>query len=122
MLNQINRKQVWWMGDSRKRLQDFPGDVRWEVGGAIDNAELGDSHQSASTMKGINAVEIVSHYDGDTYRCVYTTKFKGHIYVLHAFKKKSKRGSRTPKPEVDLIKKRLKDAETHYKTIDQAEC
>jgi len=30
-------------------------------------------------MKGLNAIEIVSDYRGDTYRGVYTTKFKGEI-------------------------------------------
>ena len=31
------------------------------------------------------------------------------VYVLHAFQKKSKKGVATPKTEVDLIEKRLKD-------------
>jgi phage-related protein len=72
-------------------------------------------------MRGMNAVEIVSDFDGDTYRCVYTTKFKGHVYVLHAFKKKSKSGIKTPKPELDLIESRLKAAETHNKQLQQAQ-
>jgi len=109
------------MGDSRERLKTFPIEVRWEVGGAIDNAELGDSHKSASPIRGIQAIEIVADFDRDTYRCYYATKFKGHIYVLHCFKKKSKRGVKTPKPEIDLVKKRLKDAEAHFKTLTQAE-
>jgi phage-related protein len=33
------------------------------------------------------------------------------VYVLHAFQKKSKCGSATPKQEVDLIKRRLTEAE-----------
>jgi phage-related protein len=31
------------------------------------------------------------------------------VYVLHAFQKKSKKGIATPKAEIDLIEKRLKD-------------
>ena len=31
--------------------------------------------------------------------------------MLHAFQKKSKKGARTPKADIDLVKKRLKDAE-----------
>jgi phage-related protein len=47
-------------------------------------------------------------------RAVYTVKFEGVVYVLHVFQKKSKRGIQTPKPEVDLIKSRLKRAQEHY--------
>jgi phage-related protein len=36
--------------------------------------------------------------------------------VLHAFKKKSKRGIATPKGDVELIKRRLKAAEADYAT------
>lgn len=32
------------------------------------------------------------------------------VYVLHVFQKKSKRGISTPKQDMDLIKKRLKEA------------
>ena len=31
------------------------------------------------------------------------------VYVLHAFQKKSKKGIATPKVELDLIERRLKD-------------
>jgi phage-related protein len=46
---------------------------------------------------------------------VYTVKFDDLVYVLHAFQKKSKNGIATPKPDIDLIKKRLKVAEEDYK-------
>ena len=41
-------------------------------------------------------------------------RFKAAVYVLHAFQKKAKRGSATPKPEIDLVKRRLRAAEQHY--------
>jgi len=66
-------------------------------------------------MQGFNAVEVVSDFDGDTFRAVYTTKFEDAVYVLHCFQKKSKKGVSTPKPDIDLIKLRLRDAETLYK-------
>ncbi len=31
--------------------------------------------------------------------------------MLHAFQKKSKKGAKTPTAEIDLVKKRLKEAE-----------
>lgn len=110
-----SKKILYWMGDSRRRLGEFPDEVRGEVGYAIFLAECGESHPSAKRMQGYNAVEIVSDYDGDTFRGVYTTKFQDSVYVLHCFQKKSKRGSQTPQADIDLIKKRLRDAEQHHK-------
>jgi phage-related protein len=48
-------------------------------------------------------------YDGNAYRAVYTVRYADAVYVLHAFQKKSKKGIATPKAEIDLIEKRLKD-------------
>ena len=56
-------------------------------------------------------LEVVEDYQSDTYRAVYTVRFKRAIYVLHCFKKKSTRGAQTPKPDMELIRIRLKVAE-----------
>lgn len=71
---------------------------------------------SAKPLKGIGSgvVELIEDFDGDTYRTVYTVRLQKAVYVLHAFKKKSKRGIATPKSDLDLIKRRLKDAECDY--------
>ena len=61
-------------------------------------------------------LEIVEDGLGDTYRGVYSVKFKDAVYVLHCFKKKSKSGIATPKADIDLITHRLKAAEADYKT------
>ena len=58
-------------------------------------------------------VELIEDHDGDTYRAVYTVCLATAVYVLHAFKKKSKQGIKTPPRDVELIKKRLKVAEEH---------
>lgn len=59
-------------------------------------------------------LEIVSNENGDTYRAVYAVQFDDAVYVLHAFKKKSKRGRQTPKKEMDIVRSRLKSARNHY--------
>jgi len=59
-------------------------------------------------------LEIVEGHDGSTYRAVYTVEFADVVYVLHAFQKKSKKGIKTPKQEIDLVKKRLKRAAKDY--------
>jgi phage-related protein len=73
---------------------------------------------AAKALKGFGGravLELVDDFDGDTYRAVYTVRFAGMVYVLHAFQKKAKRGSTTPKHEIELIKSRLRDAEMHYR-------
>ena len=46
---------------------------------------------------------------------VYTVRFEDAVYVLHAFQKKAKSGIATPNKEIDLIRKRLADAERDHK-------
>jgi phage-related protein len=59
-------------------------------------------------------LEVVEDDDGKTYRAVYTVKFAGVVYVLHAFQKKSKRGIKTPREELEKIRARLKEAQNHH--------
>lgn len=64
-------------------------------------------------------LEIVEDHDGKTYRAVYTVKFAGAVYVLHAFQKKSKSGIKTPKQTITLIKERLKLAQEDHERRGQ---
>jgi phage-related protein len=41
--------------------------------------------------------------------------FKGEVYVLHCFKKKSKTGIRTPKRDIELLRTRIAEAQLHFK-------
>src|SRR5262249_59214587 len=79
--------------------------------------QTGQHPPAAKPLKGLGSgvVELVEDFDGDTYRAVYTVRFSSVVYVLHAFMKKSKRGIKTPKTDVDLIKQRLRDAEDDYR-------
>jgi phage-related protein len=113
-------KPVEWVASSRDDLREFPKEVRRVMGQAIDDAQHGGEHPSAKALKGFSGrgvLEVVDDFDGDTFRAVYTVKFAGVIYVLHAFQKKSRKGIATPQRDIDLIKARLKRAEEHYKEI-----
>jgi phage-related protein len=55
-------------------------------------------------------LEIVSDHRGDTYRGIYTVRFREKVYVLHVFQKKSKKGAETPGTEIELVRQRLKRA------------
>jgi phage-related protein len=54
-------------------------------------------------------IEVRESHDGNAYRAVYTVRYADAVYVLRAFQKKSKKGIATPKAEIDLVEKRLKD-------------
>ena len=56
-------------------------------------------------------MEIIDRHDTNTYRAVYTVQFTDVIYVLHAFQKKSKSGIATPQRDIELIRRRLAEAQ-----------
>lgn len=89
---------VEWVGSSKTDLKTFPEVVRAMVGYALYQAQVGLRHRDIKPIRGLgnNVLEVVSRHDGDTFRTVYTVRFKIAVYVLHAFQKKAKRASRPP--------------------------
>jgi phage-related protein len=67
---------------------------------------------SAKPLKGLGpgVLEVVSDHRGGTFRAVYTVRLADRVFVLHAFQKKSKHGIATPQTDIELIKRRLKQA------------
>jgi phage-related protein len=116
-MNEEHIKPLNWIGGSYRDYTRFPRPVQEEMGFALYRAQAGGRHPMAKTLKGFGGggiLELVETYDGDAFRTVYTVKFAEEIYVLHAFQKKSKKGIATPKGEIDLVKRRLKEAEDDY--------
>jgi phage-related protein len=107
-------RPLFWVGSSKRDLKEFPDDVVQNVGFALHQAQLGDEHSNAKALKGFGGrgvLEVVERNDGDTYRAVYTVRLEAGVYVLHCFQKKAKHGVQTPQADMDLIRKRLRDAE-----------
>ncbi len=107
-------KPVRWVGSSLKDVRSFPRAVRGHIGAALFAAHQGETDPSAKPLKGVGGravMEIVTSHIGDTWRTVYIARIQEAIYVLHAFQKKSKTGIATPKKEIDLVRRRLADAE-----------
>ena len=114
-------KKVIWVGPSRRELRSFPEPVQDHIGYALYVAQSGGKHRDAKTLSGFGGagvVEVVSDYRGDTYRAVYAVRFARHLFVLHAFQKKSKTGRETPQREMNLIRQRLREAEEIAKEIE----
>lgn len=105
-------KPIVWIGTTIADLRSFPKNVKDCIGYALYEAQKGIKPFKAKPMKGLSGViEIKTDYLADTYRTVYTVKLGEQLYVLHVFKKKSKKGISTPKPDIGLIKSRLKIAQ-----------
>lgn len=108
-------KELRWVGSSKRDLLDMPGDVVDVFGFALGEAQQGRTHPDAKRMakgvlQGKGIFEVVEDDDGNTYRCMYTVKLRGIIYVLHCFQKKSKSAIATPKKDIDLIQQRYQAA------------
>lgn len=107
--------RVDWMADSLVMVRKFPPEVREIVGQALRAAQQGGKHRDAKPLKGYpgaNILEIVAPFAGNTFRVIYAVQVPDAltITVLHAFQKKSHRGSKTPQTDIDLIRRRLKAA------------
>lgn len=111
-------KELAWLASSKRDLVEFPEDVRKEMGHALYLAQKGGKHKDASPLKGFGGagvLEVVQDDRNGTYRVMYTVQFEEIVYVLHAFQKKSKKGIKTSKQDMELVEKRLKAAEQKYK-------
>ncbi len=110
-------KPVRWVGTSLRDLRAFPRAVRSDIGQALFTAQEGKTDPAAKPLKGFggaSVLEIVASHHGNAWRAVYTVRFQDAIYVLHVFQKKSTRGIATPTREMDLIKRRLAEAERDH--------
>ena len=105
-----------WVGSSKRDFLAFPESVKDELGNALGLAQLGGKHPKAKPWKGHGPglFEVVDDHDGDTYRAVYTVRHREVIYVLHAFQKKSPKGIRTARTDIEMIARRLRLAQQDY--------
>jgi phage-related protein len=116
MVRPARQRPLLWISSSRRDYADFPPKGQEAFGFELFLALTGQHPPLAKPLKGIGngVVELVEDFDGDTYRAVYTARFETAVYVLHCFKKKSKRGMKTPQSDIDLIKRRYRDAEADH--------
>jgi len=110
------------MGSSKKDLKEFPKPVQQIVGGHLWIAQQGRKPIAAKVLRGFggaSVLEVVEDFDGNTYRAVYTVRFRDVVYVLHCFQKKSLHGIATPHHEIEMIHRRMKLAEEHHRNLKE---
>jgi phage-related protein len=112
-----DKRQLIYLGSTSKDLEKLPKDVKEVFLAALKMALNGETHEDAKPFKyhGSGVFEIVCDYRGDAFREIYTVRYQEIIFVVHIFKKKSKKKSETPKEDIEIIDKRLKWAESIHK-------
>src|SRR3974390_2888627 len=111
-------KPIRWMRSSREDLIGFPDDARGEAGHGLYLVQSGERPENEKPLHGdLSGVSelVIDSEDGTPYRSVYTVKMDPFVYVLHCFQKKAKRGAATPKGELDVIRRRLRDAREEHR-------
>jgi len=102
-------RDIEWIAAALKVFKKFPETAQRRILVALTDAAQGTTSDIAKPMKGLGSgvFEVALKYRTNAYRAVYAVQIDEKIWVLHAFKKKSKTGIKTPKQETDLIKKRI---------------
>ena len=114
---QLASKPLLWAGSSRKDMRGLPPAVRRNFGLWLFAVQCGEMPPAAKPLKGFGGpgvIELIEDDRGGTYRAVYTVRFRGAVYVLHVFQKKSKRGIATPAHDIAVIGQRLKWAQKDH--------
>lgn len=103
-------RPISWVKAADKAFRKFPREVQERGLRALNLAAEGQKADIAKPMKGMGSgvFEIAFSYRADAYRTIYAVQIADEIWVIHAFQKKSKTGIKTPKPEVDVIRERLR--------------
>src|SRR5476651_1792362 len=101
-------KQLYFIGDSAKRLRAFNRDARQDAGFQLDRVQRGEQPDDFKPMPSIGkGVEEIRIWDeSGTYRVIYTARIKDAVYVLHAFQKKTQA---TAKSDIDIAKVRFSE-------------
>jgi len=118
------RKPLTWMGSSKKDLLSLPRSIQKMMGHSLNLAQQEKEDDDCKILKGFGSAsvrEVIKDDPGGTYRAIYTVRFKEAIYVLHVFQKKSHSGIETPKKDMDLIKKRLKEAQILHNIMEKGD-
>jgi phage-related protein len=99
-------KPIVWLGDSLARVREFPAEARREAGYQLervqDEREPADWKSMSSIGPGVREIRVRV---GGAFRVIYVAKYAEAVYVLHAFRKKSRKTSRL---DVELARERFK--------------
>lgn len=100
-------KPVEFRGSSLDALRSFPSEARREAGYQLDRVQRGlePSDWKAMPSVGAGVREIRVRDEAGAFRVIYVAALGDAVYVLHCFKKTTRRTSR---PDIELAAMRFK--------------
>lgn len=103
-------RPVSWIKAALKEFRTFPEGVQSICLAALTIAAEGGKADLVKPLQGLGSgvFEIALPFRGDAFRVVYAVQLASDILVVHAFQKKSTRGSKTPPREIEVARNRLK--------------
>ena len=103
-------RPVSWIRAALKEFETFPEGGKSICLAALTIAAEGGKADIAKPMHGLGSgvYEIALPFRGDALRVVYAVQIADDIWVVHAFKKKSTQGIKTPQHDIDVIRDRVK--------------
>ena len=103
-------RPVSWVRAALKDFEKFPEEAKIICLTALTIAAEGGKSDLAKPLHGLGPgiLEIALPFQGDAFRVMYAVRLGEDIWVVHAFKKKSTQGIKTPQRDIDLLKERLK--------------
>jgi len=98
-------KPVRFLGDSLKRLREFPEVAKQDTGYQLDKVQKGQQPDDFKPMPSIGkgVEEIRVRDETGIYRTIYSARLTDAVYVLHVFQKKTQA---TSKSDIDIAKER----------------
>jgi phage-related protein len=95
-------KELFWLGNSYKRLKEFPPLARRQAGHDLDQVQNGRMPADWKVMQSVGpgVMEIRIH-EPHEFRVIYVAKFSESVYVLHAFSKKT---NKTPQKDIEIAR------------------
>jgi phage-related protein len=103
-------RPISWIRAALREFETFPEGAQSICLAALTIAAEGGKADIVKPMRGMGSgvFEIALAFRSDAFLVVYAVQLAQEIWVVHAFKKKSKQGIETPRHEIELIKNRLK--------------
>jgi phage-related protein len=100
-------KKIIWQGSSYKDLLNFPADAKRDAGYQLNKIQRGGEPNDWKPVSaiGMGVREIRIKEVSGAFRIIYVANVNDHIYVLHAFQKKTQK---TSMQDIHLAQNRLK--------------
>lgn len=99
-------KTIEFCGNTLKAIKGYPAPVSHEIGHQLERVQCGfnliDWKPMSAIGKGVREIRV--HETGQ-YRVIYLAKYARTIYVLHAFRKKTRK---TRSQDIELSRVTLK--------------